>query len=104
MEHPQYPRVLYTVSEIGQDVSSALRTANNIALLRCPVPYFHDGTAATIDDVVTPYNNFRRLQVLRRTATGSSPVPEIVGTTLGSKDFLDEGHFCAGTGRMGIEE
>jgi hypothetical protein len=27
-EHPQYLRVLYTVSEIGQDVSSASRTAS----------------------------------------------------------------------------
>ena len=26
-------------------------------------PYFHDGIAATLDDGVTPYNNFRRLRL-----------------------------------------
>ena len=68
-EHPQDLRVLYTGSETGQDVSYALRIAKQVlshsfvARLWQHLPYFHDGTAATIDDGVTPYNNFRRLQL-----------------------------------------
>ena len=43
------------------------RQTSPIALLRSGAfwqlrPYFHDGTTATIDDGVTPYNNFRRLR------------------------------------------
>lgn len=61
--------VLHTASEIGQDASYALRTANKSyrttplrALWQHP-PYFHDGSAATLEAVVTHYNNFRRLNL-----------------------------------------
>ena len=45
---------------------------------------------------------FPPTQALRRTATGSRPVAEIVGTTLGSKDFLDESHFRGRTVAWGL--
>jgi cytochrome c peroxidase len=61
--------VLHTPSETGQDPAYALRTANK-AYRTTPLrglwqhaPYFHDGSAATLQDVVTHYNNFRRLNL-----------------------------------------
>ena len=61
--------VLHTPSEMGQDAAYALRTANR-AYRTTPLrglwqhaPYFHDGSAATLADVVTHYNNFRRLNL-----------------------------------------
>jgi len=59
--------VLHAPSETGQDASYALRTANKayrttpLRGLRQHPPYFHDGSAATLEDAVTHYNNFRRL-------------------------------------------
>lgn len=61
--------VLHTASETGQDGSYALRTANKsyrttpLRALWQHAPYFHDGSAATLQDVVTHYNNFRRLNL-----------------------------------------
>ncbi len=59
--------VLHAPSQTGQDASYALRTANK-AYRTTPLrglwqhpPYFHDGSAATLEDAVTHYNNFRRL-------------------------------------------
>ncbi|HEY3113693.1 MAG TPA: c-type cytochrome [Gemmatimonadaceae bacterium] len=59
--------VLHRPSETGQDGAYALRTANKAyrttplrALWQHP-PYFHDGSAATLEAVVTHYNDFRRL-------------------------------------------
>src|SRR5438105_5078070 len=59
--------VLHAPSETGQDAAYAERTANKRyratplrALWQHP-PYFHDGSALTLDDVVTHYNNFRHL-------------------------------------------
>jgi hypothetical protein len=67
-EHGHYSGVLHTASEIGQDVplcrvhgKRVLRTTSLRASWQRP-PFFHDGTGATIDDGVTPYNNFRRLR------------------------------------------
>jgi mono/diheme cytochrome c family protein len=60
---------LHTASEIGQDASYALRTANKayrttpLRALWQHAPYFHDGSAATLQDVVAHYNNFRRLNL-----------------------------------------
>jgi mono/diheme cytochrome c family protein len=61
--------VLHSPSEIGQDAAYALRTANK-AYRTTPLrglwqhaPYFHDGSAASLEDVVTHYNNFRRLNL-----------------------------------------
>jgi len=45
---------------------------------------------------------FPPTQALRRIATGSGPVTELVGTTLGSKDFLDQNHFCWRTVAWGL--
>jgi len=59
--------VLHQPSETGMSAAYALRTANK-AYRATPLrglwqhpPYFHDGSAATLADVVTHYNNFRRL-------------------------------------------
>ena len=61
--------VLHAPGEVGQDGAYALRTANK-AYRTTPLrglwqhpPYFHDGSAATLEDVVTHYNNFRRLSL-----------------------------------------
>jgi len=61
--------VLHLPGETGQDGAYAQRTANKSyrttplrALWQHP-PYFHDGSAATLEDVVTHYNNFRRLNL-----------------------------------------
>ena len=61
--------VLHASSETGMDGAYALRTANK-AYRTTPLrglwqhpPYFHDGSAATLADVVTHYNNFRRLNL-----------------------------------------
>ena len=61
--------VLHTPSETGQDAAYALRTANK-AYRTTPLrglwqhaPYFHDGSAATLEEVVAHYNNFRRLNL-----------------------------------------
>ena len=59
--------VLHAPSETGQDASYALRTANKsyrttpLRGLWQHAPYFHDGSATTLEDVVTHYNDFRRL-------------------------------------------
>ena len=61
--------VLHTPSETGQDASYALRTANKsyrttpLRALWQHAPYFHDGSAATLQDVVAHYNNSRRLNL-----------------------------------------
>lgn len=59
--------VLHNPAETGQDAAYALRTANK-AYRTTPLrglwqhpPYFHDGSAATLEDVVRHYNSFRRL-------------------------------------------
>jgi mono/diheme cytochrome c family protein len=61
--------VLHTASETGQDAAYALRTANK-AYRTTPLrglwqhaPYFHDGSAATLEEVVAHYNNIRRLNL-----------------------------------------
>jgi mono/diheme cytochrome c family protein len=64
--------VLHAPSETGMSATYALRTANK-AYRATPLrglwqhpPYFHDGSAATLADVVTHYNNFRRLNLSAR--------------------------------------
>jgi len=58
---------LHTPSEVGQDASYAMRTANKayrttpLRALWQHAPYFHDGSAATLDDAVAHYNSFRNL-------------------------------------------
>lgn len=59
--------VLHDPSETGMSAAYAMRTANKRyrttplrGLWQHP-PYFHDGSAATLDAVVAHYNNFRRL-------------------------------------------
>lgn len=61
--------VLHAPSETGQDAAYAQRTANKSyrttplrALWQHP-PYFHDGSAVTLEEVVAHYNNFRRLNL-----------------------------------------
>jgi mono/diheme cytochrome c family protein len=61
--------VLHQPAETGMNPAYALRTANK-AYRTTPLrglwqhpPYFHDGSAATLADVVTHYNNFRRLNL-----------------------------------------
>lgn len=61
--------VLHAPSETGMSAAYAVRTANK-AYRTTPLrglwqhaPYFHDGSAATLADVVTHYNNFRRLNL-----------------------------------------
>jgi mono/diheme cytochrome c family protein len=61
--------VLHAPAETGMSAAYALRTANK-AYRTTPLrglwqhpPYFHDGSAATLTDVVTHYNNFRRLNL-----------------------------------------
>jgi mono/diheme cytochrome c family protein len=61
--------VLHAPSETGMSAAYAVRTANKAyrttplrALWQHP-PYFHDGSAATLADVVTHYNNVRRLNL-----------------------------------------
>jgi mono/diheme cytochrome c family protein len=61
--------VLHTPSETGQDPAYALRTANK-AYRTTPLrglwqhaPYFHDGSAATLEKVVAHYNTIRRLNL-----------------------------------------
>ena len=61
--------VLHAPAETGMNPAYALRTANKRyrttplrGLWQHP-PYFHDGSAATLSDVVTHYNNFRRLNL-----------------------------------------
>ena len=61
--------VLHTPSETGQDPAYALRTANKayrttpLRALWQHAPYFHDGSAATLEEVVAHYNNIRRLNL-----------------------------------------
>lgn len=59
--------VLHAASETGMDGAYAARTATKAyrttplrALWQHP-PYFHDGSAATLEAVVSHYNSFRRL-------------------------------------------
>ena len=61
--------VLHKPSETGQDSAYALRTANK-AYRTTPLrglwqhaPYFHDGSAPTLEKVVAHYNNIRRLNL-----------------------------------------
>jgi cytochrome c5 len=61
--------VLHQPAETGMSAAYALRTANK-AYRTTPLrglwqhpPYFHDGSAATLADVVTHYNNVRRLSL-----------------------------------------
>ena len=61
--------VLHQPSETGMSAAYALRTANK-AYRTTPLrglwqhpPYFHDGSAKTLADVVTHYNNVRRLNL-----------------------------------------
>lgn len=61
--------VLHAPSETGMSAAYAVRTANK-AYRATPLrglwqhpPYFHDGSAATLADVVTHYNNFRSLNL-----------------------------------------
>ena len=61
--------VLHAPSETGMSASYAMRTANKgyrttplRGLWQHP-PYFHDGSAATLVDVVTHYNDVRRLNL-----------------------------------------
>lgn len=61
--------VLHAPSETGMSATYALRTANK-AYRTTPLrglwqhpPYFHDGSARTLADVVTHYNSFRRLNL-----------------------------------------
>jgi cytochrome c peroxidase len=59
--------VLHAPAETGQNAAYAMRTANKsyrttpLRALWQHAPYFHDGSAATLEDVVTHYNNVRRL-------------------------------------------
>jgi cytochrome c peroxidase len=60
---------LHTPSETGMDAAYAMRTANKKyrttplrGLWQHP-PYFHDGSAATLGDVVTHYNRVRSLRL-----------------------------------------
>ena len=61
--------VLHQPAETGMSAAYALRTANK-AYRTTPLrglwqhpPYFHDGSAKTLADVVTHYNNVRRLNL-----------------------------------------
>ncbi len=61
--------VLHQPSETGMSAAYATRTANK-AYRTTPLrglwqhpPYFHDGSAASLADVVTHYNNVRRLNL-----------------------------------------
>jgi mono/diheme cytochrome c family protein len=61
--------VLHAPSETGMSAAYAVRTANK-AYRTTPLrglwqhpPYFHDGSAATLADVVTHYNNVRGLNL-----------------------------------------
>ena len=61
--------VLHAASETGMSEAYALRTANKKyrttplrGLWQHP-PYFHDGSAASLADVVTHYNNVRQLKL-----------------------------------------
>jgi mono/diheme cytochrome c family protein len=61
--------VLHTASEVGQDGAYAARTAAKayrttpLRALWQHAPYFHDGSAPTLEAVVTHYNSLRRLNL-----------------------------------------
>jgi|SRR5437762_7869459 len=61
--------VTHAPSEVGQDAAYAMRTANKsyrttpLRALWQHAPYFHDGNAVRLEDVVTHYNNLRRLNL-----------------------------------------
>jgi len=61
--------VLHTPAEVGQDAGYAMRTANKsyrttpLRALWQHAPYFHDGSAPTLDAVVTHYNTVRKLNL-----------------------------------------
>jgi len=61
--------VMHSPSEVGQDGAYAMRTANKayrttpLRALWQHAPYFHDGSAATLEAVVTHYNDFRHLNL-----------------------------------------
>jgi len=61
--------ILHAASETGMSAAYAMRTANK-AYRTTPLrglwqhpPYFHDGSAATLDDVVAHYDRVRQLQL-----------------------------------------
>jgi cytochrome c5 len=60
---------LHAAAETGVDAGYAARTANKayrttpLRALWQHAPYFHDGSAATLDDVVTHYNRVRTLNL-----------------------------------------
>lgn len=61
--------VLHSPGEVGQDGAYALRTAAKayrttpLRALWQHAPYFHDGSAPTLEAVVAHYNNLRRLNL-----------------------------------------
>ena len=61
--------VLHSPSEVAQDGAYAMRTANKayrttpLRALWQRAPYFHDGSAATLEAVVTHYNSVRHLNL-----------------------------------------
>lgn len=61
--------VLHAASETGMNAAYAARTANKgyrttpLRALWQHSPYFHDGSAATLEDVVRHYNSVRRLDL-----------------------------------------
>ncbi len=63
---------LHAPAETGMNASYALRTANKMYRttplrgLSLHPPYFHDGSAATLADVVNHYNQFRKLGLTAR--------------------------------------
>ena len=60
---------LHEPAEIGMDARYAARSATGkyrttpLRSLWQHAPYFHDGSAAKLEDVVTHYNKFRRLNL-----------------------------------------
>jgi len=61
--------VLHSPSEVGQDAGYAVRTANKayrttpLRALWQHAPYFHDGSATTLEAVVAHYNDLRHLNL-----------------------------------------
>jgi len=61
--------VLHSPSEVGQDAGYAVRTANKayrttpLRALWQHAPYFHDGSATTLEAVVAHYNDLRQLNL-----------------------------------------
>ena len=61
--------VLHSPTEVGQDAGYAVRTANKayrttpLRALWQHAPYFHDGSATTLEAVVAHYNDLRQLNL-----------------------------------------